>query len=317
MKSRRHDISTTYLGIPLRSPLIPSASPLSRNIAALEEMERRGAGAVVFHSLFEEQFVANPATRQEYCEQITLAKKKLSIPVIGSLSARTASGWADLAYAIEQAGADALELNVFETRLSTTVPPGAIEAIYIETVQKVVASVRIPVSVKLPPFFTNLAYITKELEEAGAKGFVLFNRFYLPETNLRTLAPEDSLKLSSSAENRLSLRWISLLYRPIQADLVANTGIRTGADVLKMILAGAAATELCAVLLQRGISWLDIIHEELRAALTNANMTSLTEARGTLAHNYLQGPGAIEREEYQNALQGYAQFDAPTWAATA
>ncbi len=157
MKSRRHDISTTYLGMHLRSPLIPSASPLSQNIAALEEMERRGAGAVVFYSLFEEQLGGNPAPRKEYCDQITAAKKKLSIPVIGSLSARSPSGWADMAYAIEQAGADALELNVFETRLSTTVPPGAIEAIYIETVQTVVAAVRIPVSVKLPPLFTNLA----------------------------------------------------------------------------------------------------------------------------------------------------------------
>ena len=313
MTSSRFDLSTTYLGMPLRTPLIPSASPLSKNLAALEEMERCGAGAVVFHSFFEEPSRLIGNYKEDYLGRITAAKRKLSIPVIGSLSADTSHGWSQLAREIESAGADALELNIYEMRLSTTISSTAIESLYIDVVERVAAAVKIPFAVKLPPFFTNLAYVTKQLEEVGAKGFVLFNRFYLPDTSLETLGPTHSLRLSTSAENRLPLRWISLLYRPIRADLVANTGIRTGEDVLKMILAGAAATELCAILLQRGVSWLEVIQNELVAAMQKAQLFSLHQARGTLAHDYRQSPGAIEREEYHNALLGYTHFDSAAW----
>ena len=299
--------------MPLRNPLIAAASPLSRSLTALQELEFRGAGAVVFHSLFEEASVLNCASRPEYCEKINRAKNKLHIPIIGSLSATTSKGWAELAREIEGAGADALELNIYESRLSTTAPSAVIEDLYIEAVRNVVSAVKIPVSVKLPPFFTSLAYVCKELEEAGARGLVLFNRFYLPDMNLHDFTANHSLKWSSSHENRLSLRWISLLYRPIQADLVANTGIRTGDDALKMILAGAAATEVCGVLLQRGISWLEVLVEELQGALVRAQLKSVSEARGKRSHRYTERPGAIEREEYENALQGYSHFESPAW----
>lgn len=313
MKPDLTGLATTYVGLPLRTPLIPSASPLSTCLHHLEEMEHFGAGAVVFNTLFEESFGGGAMSRPDYFARVGAARKKLGIPVIASLSATTPQGWTELARGAEDSGASALELNIYEATVSTTVPSSVIESHYIEAVERVVSAVKIPVSVKLSPFFTNLAYLTKEMEEAGAKGFVLFNRFYLPDIDLPTLSPKHSLKLSSPTENRLSRRWISLLYRPIRADLVANTGIRTGEDVLKMILAGAAATELCAVLLQRGIPWLAMIVEELRKALETANVDSITQARGWLAHKYTQQPGAVEREEYQSALQGYEFCDVPTW----
>jgi len=313
MNNGNPDLTTTYLGLPLRTPFIPSASPLSATLANLEEMEQCGAGAVVFQTLFEEPFSARSVARGEYCERVTAARDRLHIPVIASLSAMTAPGWTDLARAVADAGADALELNIYEANLSTTVPSSVIESNYIEAVQRVIAAVKIPVAVKLPPFFTNLSYLTKEMEEAGAKGFVLFNRFYLPDVDLLTLSPKHSLKLSSPTENRLSMRWISLLYRPIQADLVANTGIRTGEDALKMILAGAAGVEICSVLLQHGIPWLSVLCEELRTALRMIGRDSVRESRGCMARDYRTSPGAAEREEYKSALQGYEYCDVPSW----
>lgn len=302
------DLSTRYLGIQLRSPFIVSASPLSRNLETLRQMDQSGAGAVVFHTLFEEPLESASSDPDSYCDQIATAKRQLSIPVIGSLNAKSLNGWIQLARSIELSGADALELNIYEMSLSITRPAHLIESLYVDTVQAVAKSVRIPVVVKLPPFFTNLAYVAKQLEEAGAKGLVLFNRFYLPDIDLNTKSSGHSLRLSTASENRLSLRWISLLYRPIQADLIANSGIRSGADVLKMILVGAAATEICSVLLQRGVSWLESMKEELEQAMEIAQVRSLAEARGMLSHRYTLEPGIVEQEEYQTALQGYTRF---------
>jgi dihydroorotate dehydrogenase (fumarate) len=192
-------------------------------------------------------------------------------------------------------------------------PSSKIEETYVNVVSRVAAAVKIPVSVKMPPFFTNLALMTRELEDAGARGLVFFNRFYQPDLDLLSMGPGYSLRLSTATENRLSLRWISLLYRQVRLDLAAGTGIRTGADVLKMILSGASAVQLCSVLLQRGIPWLEVIERDLRRWMDTCQVTSLKEARGILSLNSSEDPGEVEREEYRRALQGYSRIDVPDW----
>jgi dihydroorotate dehydrogenase (fumarate) len=293
--------------------LVVAASPLSRHIEALQEMENYGAGAVVLHSLFEEPLVSDPRNVDNYLEHVALAKRRLKIPVIASLNAVSTQGWASLATSIEMAGASALELNIYQMTISVTASSSQIEAHYLEAARAVTSAIKIPVAVKMHPYFTNVAFMARELEEAGVKGLVLFNRFYQPDLDLKTMGPGHSLRLSTAAESRLSRRWISLLYRPIQADLIASTGIRSGDDVLKMILSGAAATQICSVILQRGIPCLGVLEDELRQAMRKCRITSLKGVRGELAHRCTEVASSIEREEYQMALQGYSQFDAPSW----
>jgi dihydroorotate dehydrogenase (fumarate) len=317
MTSQICDLSTTYLGLPLRSPLVMSASPLSQQIEALKEIEACGAGAVVLHTLFDEPWKPTPRNEENYLEHLTRAKNSLKIPVVASLNASSPHGWARLAQTIEQAGAAALELNIYQMNMSIRASAAQIESHYLEAVRTVTAAVKIPVSVKMPPYFTNVAFIAKEMEEAGVKGLVLFNRFYQADLDLNSMGSGHNLRLSTVAENRLPRRWISLLYLPIQVDLIANTGIRSGDDVLKMILSGAAAVQVCSVILQRGIAWLSTLEEELQQAMVAGGLTSVQYARGRLAHRYTELPGSIEREEYQTALQGYSQFDAPSWTDAA
>jgi dihydroorotate dehydrogenase (fumarate) len=307
------DITTNYLGLELCSPLIPSASPLSGKTEALQEMENCGAGAVVLQSLFEHPFERHPFYPDYYFEKIAEAKAAIKIPVIASLNAATMKGWVELAAEIEKAGADALELNIYHLSLDSDVPSSRIEQSYVDVVKTVAEAVTIPLAVKLPPFFTNLAFLGRELTEAGASGLVLFNRFYQPDVDLLSMGPGYTLRLSTSAENRLPLRWISLLYQQEIGYLAASTGIRTGADVLKMILSGASATQLCSVLLQKGIPWLKEIEGELRQWMATCKITSLKEARGVLSYRCMENPGQIERDEYRKALQGYNLIDVPSW----
>jgi len=312
MKPPVLDISTSYLGLELSSPLIPSASPMSEHTDAIAEMESCGAGAVVLHSYFENPQEQGKRDPEAYFKEIARAKERVKIPVIASLSATTLDGWTSLAASMAQAGADALELNIYHLSLSPDVPSVQVEDYYVEAVRAVTTAVKIPVAVKLPPFFTNLAYMAKALEEAGADGLVLFNRFYQPDIDLLSMGPGYSLRLSSGAENRLPLRWISLLYRQAYLSLAASTGIRTGSDALKMILCGASATQVCSILLQRGIPWLRVIEQDLRQWMNIANVTSLKESRGILSHRVVEDPQEIEREEYQKALQGYSRIDIPS-----
>ncbi|MCE0523886.1 MAG: hypothetical protein LV480_13340 [Methylacidiphilales bacterium] len=313
MNHPAHDISVNYLGLELCSPLIPSASPLGEHVEALQEMEKCGAGAVVLPSLFEDPYEPHPRHPDFYFEEIAKAKKEIKIPVIASLNASTPEGWTTLASQIAHAGADALELNIYHLSLSPNVPSAEVEQAYVDVVKMVTQAVKIPVAVKLPPFFTNLAFMGKELNRAGATGLVLFNRFYQPDLDLLSMGPGYTVRLSTSAENRLPLRWISLLYQQEIGYLAASTGIRTGADVLKMILSGASATQVCSVLLQRGIPWLKEITGELHQWMDTCNITSLKEARGMLSHRCMKNPGQIEHEEYRKALQGYAQINVPSW----
>jgi dihydroorotate dehydrogenase (fumarate) len=313
MKTAALDISTSYLGMELRSPLIPSASPLSEHTDAIAEMESCGAGAVVLHSFFENSQEHGKRDPEAYCEEIARAKERVKIPIIASLSATTLEGWINTAASMAHAGADALEMNIYHLSLSPDVPSARVEDYYVDVVRAVTTAVKIPVAVKLPPFFTNLAYMAKALEEVGADGLVLFNRFYQPDVDLLSMGPGYTLRLSSGAENRLPLRWISLLYRQAYLSLAASTGIRTGPDVLKMILCGASATQVCSILLQRGVPWLRVIEQDLRQWMNIANLNSLKEARGILSHRVAEDPQEIEREEYRKALQGYSRIDVPSW----
>jgi dihydroorotate dehydrogenase (fumarate) len=313
MSTSIQDITVNYLGLELCSPLIPSASPLGEHVSALQEMENCGAGAVVLPSLFEDPYERSPRHPDFYFEEISKAKSVLKIPVIASLSANTTEGWKNLSRQIVDAGADALELNIYHLSLSPDVPAADVEQGYIDVVETVTENIKIPVAVKLPPFFTNLAHLGNRLNQAGAKGLVLFNRFYQPDVDLLSMGPGYTLRLSNSSENRLPLRWISLLYQKEIGYLAASTGIRTGADVLKMILCGASATEVCSILLQKGIPCLKTIEGELYHWMGTCNITSLREARGRLSYHCMENPGEIEREEYRKALQGYALIDFPSW----
>lgn len=313
MKTPPLDLSTTYLGLPLRSPIIPSASPLSDSLEGLQEMERCGAGAIVLRSLFEKPYDNPRRQLDHYFDQIVTAKRHLRIPIIASLNAMTLEGWASLSRLVEKAGADALELNVYNLSLDPDIPSAEIESCYVEVVRTVASTVRIPVAIKLPPFFTNLARMTKGLDQAGAKGLVFFNRLYQPDIDLEKRSRDFSLSLSESTENRFPMNSISLLYRQTSIDLAASTGISTGADVLKMILCGARATQVCSILMRCGIGWLETIEEELRSCMKAHNYPSLKEALGLLSHPAMTKPGEVEHEQYRQALQGYSMIDVPTW----
>jgi dihydroorotate dehydrogenase (fumarate) len=307
------DITVDYLGLELRSPLIPSASPLAEKVEALREMENCGAGAVVFPTLFENPWMVKERSVESYLKKIAQAKTAIHIPVIASLNADSPEGWTLLARQMEEAGADAIELNVYHPGLSPALSSAQIEQTYIDVVKVAASAVSLPFAVKLPPFFTNLTRLTRDLNAAGASGLVLFNRFYQPDLDLLSMGPGYTLRLSTSSENRLPLRWIALLYQCEMGYLSASTGIRTGGDVLKMILSGASTTHVCSILLQRGIPWIQKMEVELRQWMDTCQILSLREARGSLSHRWMENPAQMEREEYRRALQGYTRIDVPSW----
>ena len=275
------DLTTRYLGLNLRTPLVPSASPLSDELDNVKRMEDAGAAAVVLHSLFEEQltreqnavqyhlmygtdsfpesltFLPEPhefATGpEEYLNQVRKTKEAVRIPAIASPNGAAIGGWVDYAKRIQQAGADALELNVYSIPTEMDRSSAEIEQSYIDILKAVKSVVSIPVAMKLSPFFSNMANMAKRLDQAGANGLVLFNRFYQPDVNLETLEVQTNVLLSTPQAMRLPLRWIAILYGRIRADLAATSGMHYARDVLKMLMAGADVTMLCAVLFKRGI----------------------------------------------------------------
>jgi len=323
------DLTTTYLGLTLRSPLIPAASPLSEDIDNLKLMEDAGAAAIVLHSLFEEQLrsqrqeaydlthssvtSANTAFRtgaEEYLNHIRRAKEHVNIPIIASLNGSSVGGWTNYARQIEQAGADALELNVYYVPTDMEVTGEQIEQTYINILRAVKASVSIPVAIKLSPYFTNMANMAKRLDDAGADALVLFNRFYQPDINLKSLAVEPNVLLSTPQAMRLPLRWIAILYGRINASLAATSGIHTGQDVVKLLMVGANVTMLCSVLLQHGILHLHAIERELEQWMTEHEYESLQQLQGTLSQKNSPDQSAFERAQYVRSLQTYK----PEWA---
>ena len=320
------NLSTRYLGMNLRTPLVPSASPLSENLDNVKRMEDAGAAAVVFHSLFEEH-IQNEGQQlhhhlthgtesyaealtyfpdleeltvgpEAYLNEIVAAKAAVAIPVIASLNGSTLGGWTDYAKQIEQAGADALELNIYWIPTDPEVRASDVEARYLEILEHVKAVVSIPVAVKLSPFFSSFAHMARALVWSGASGLVLFNRFYQPDVDLETLAVSPNILLSTPMAMRLPLRWIAILRGRVHADLAATSGIHHAADVIKMVMAGADVTMLCSVLLRRGIDHIRVIEREIREWLEAHEYDSLEQLKGSMSQRSCPDPEAFERAQY-------------------
>ncbi|MEA5505404.1 dihydroorotate dehydrogenase-like protein [Halotia wernerae UHCC 0503] len=334
------DLTTNYMGMKLRSPLVPSASPLSEDIDNIQRMEDAGAAAVVMHSLFEEQlrlerhelhhhlthgtesfpealtyfpdsmnFRVGPET---YLEHIHKVKEKVNIPIIASLNGSSVGGWTNYAKQIQQAGADALELNIYYVPTDIELTSNEIEQTYIDILRAVKAVVTIPLAIKLSPYFTNTANMAKRLDEAGADALVLFNRFYQPDINLINLEVEPNVLLSTPQSMRLPLRWVAILYGRIHADLAATSGIHRGDDVLKMLMAGAKITMLCSVLLRHGIDYIRVVEQEMRQWMQEHEYESVQQMQGSMSQKHCPNPSAFERAQYMRSLATYK----PEWAVT-
>ncbi len=328
------DLSTTYLGMKLKNPLVPSSSPLTREIGSLRAMEDAGAAAVVLYSMFEEQIMQESHTLNEhlvqgtdsfaealnyfpdvpeyqrgpdtYLEHIRRAKAALDIPVIASLNGVSAGWWMRFAQDIEQAGADALELNIYYVPTELTMSGREVEQLYVEALQAVKTAVSIPVAMKLSPYFSGMGNMAHQLSQAGAEGLVLFNRFYQPDIDLNNLEVVPNLQLSSSQELRLPLRWIAILYGRVQADLALTTGIHTVTDVLKGVAVGANVTMLASELLRNGVKRLQILRSGVEAWLVENEYESLSQLQGSMSQINCAEPAAFERANYMRVLSSYA-----------
>lgn len=328
------DLSTRYMGIPLKNPLVPGSSPLSADVSQIRKMEDCGAAAVVLHSLFEEQitFEAEELTHhltqgtesfaealsyfpeaddyrlgpEEYLEHLHKAKEAVDIPVIASLNGVSVGGWIDYAQKMVQAGADALELNVYYVPTDPGMSGQDVENRYLSVLKAVKSHVKVPVAMKLSPFFSSLANFANRLEEAGADGLVLFNRFYQPDIDLETLTVGPNLILSTSHEMRLPLRWIAILHGKIKAALASSTGVADGTDVLKMIMAGADATQMVSGLLRNGVEELNIIRSEMTEWMEEHEYESIQQMKGSMSQKSVEDPAAFERANYMKTLNSYA-----------
>jgi dihydroorotate dehydrogenase (fumarate) len=333
------NLTTTYLGLSLRSPLvIGAAAPLSEDLSNLKRLEDAGAAAIVMHSVFEEQirqdmlelhhhleygtnsfaealtYFPEPEMfhvgAEEYLAHIQQAKESLGIPIIGSLNGSSLGGWVEYAQAIEQAGADALELNIYWIPTDLDLSSAEVEAQYLEILKRVKARVKIPVSVKLSPFFSNTANMAKRLCEAGADALVLFNRFYQPDIDIEVLEVRPQLLLSTPQSLRLPMHWIGILYGRIATDLAATSGIHNAEDVVRLIMAGATVTQLVGVLLRHGVGHVRTIEQDLTDWLTEHEYASVSQLRGTMSQRNCPDPSQFERVQYMKTLQTYH----PHWA---
>jgi dihydroorotate dehydrogenase (fumarate) len=314
----------------LRTPLVVSASPLSQDPDNIKRMEDAGASAIVLHSLFEEQirrerdelhhrliqgteshpealsYFPEPANidsgMEAYLTDIARAKRSVEIPIIASLNGSTFGGWTTASRQIEQAGADALELNIYSIPTDPDRTADDIEKSYETIVAAVKVQVRIPVAVKLSPYFTNLASFARRLDEQGADGLVLFNRFYQPDINPETLEVEPNLLLSTRFAMRLPLRWIAILHGRLNANLAATSGIHRAVDALKMLMAGADATMLCSVLMARGIDYISVIEREMIEWMEHHEYESVEQLKGSMSQRNCPDPSAFERAQYMQTI---------------
>ena len=327
------DLTTTYMGLKLKHPLVTSASPFTHSLDGFRRLEDAGVAAIVMHSLFEEQivgeekeldFLTTQGTEsfaealsyfprpdhfvlgpEEYLGIISEAKKAVKVPVIASLNGVTTGGWVEYARKIQQAGADALELNVYYLATDPFQPGEVVERNYVEVLKTVRSQVRIPVAVKLSPYFSNLANMARRLDEAGADGLVLFNRFYQPDLDLENLAVWPNVELSTSAEMRLPLRWIGILYGRVKCSLAATTGIHTPEDVVKVVMAGADAAMLCSALYRHGTSHAATLLKGVERWMEEHGYSSITEMKGTLSQRSVAEPAAYERANYMKTIQSF------------
>src|SRR5438552_4589100 len=306
------DLRANYLGLSLRSPLVPSASPLSEKIDNVRAMEQAGAAAVVFHSLFEEQIeAAAPEFRVDpntYLENIAQAKRAVGIPIISSLNCTTLGGWISYARRITEAGADALELNIYRIPTRTEITGSTIEDVYTDTVRSVRAATKIPLAVKLSPYFSSLANMAASLDALNVDGLVLFNRFYQPDIDLEKMEVAPNLTLSTPADMRLPLHWIGILYGKIRASLAATSGIYQAPDVIKLVMVGADVTMLCSALMRHGITHIQRIEMDMAAWLQQHQHKSLAEIKSIMSQQNCPDPGAFERAQYVRGLSTYTSL---------
>jgi dihydroorotate dehydrogenase (fumarate) len=326
------DLSTKYLGLKLDTPLVASASPLSQDLDGVRRLEDAGASAVVLYSLFEEQlrqeameleyhlsagtesfaesltylpmrgeFRTGP---EGYLEHIRKCASAVHVPIIASLNGATLGGWTKYAKEIEEAGADAIECNIYSIPTDIDVTGAEVEQGYVEILHAVKSAVRIPVAVKLSPFFSNMAHMAKRLEQAGANGLVLFNRFYQPDIALDELEIRPNVLLSTPQALRLPLTWIGILYGRIRASLAATSGIHSAEDVIKLLLVGADITQMCSALLTHGISHLRHVEREVREWLEGHEYESVAQMQGSMSQLRCPDPSAFERAQYMRAVKG-------------
>ena len=324
------DLSTSYMGLKLRSPLVPSASPLSETLADIKRMEDAGAAGVVLYSLFEEQirqernelfhhlshgtesyaealtYFAEPSQvnigPEAYLAHIAAARQSVDIPIIASLNGSTLGQWTQYARLIQDAGAHALELNIYWIPTDIHMTAAEVETNYLDIVTAVRSEVTIPIAVKVSPFFTNFARFASQLDGAGADGLVLFNRFYQPDIDLETLEVKPNILLSTPMAMRLPLRWVALLHGRIRASLAGTGGIHRAADVLKMLMAGADVTMLCSTLLKNGIAQMAVIESDMRIWLEQHEYESVAQLKGSLSQRNCPDPSAFERAQYMRAI---------------
>ena len=328
------DISTNYLGMKLKGPVVASASPLAKDIDSAKRLEDAGASAIVMYSLFEEQITHDQhaldhfltmtshndaealsyfpepkdypnANGEEYLSQITKLKSALSIPVIASLNGVSAGGWMKYAKRMQDAGADAIELNIYYMATSFELSSEKVESMYIADVEAVKKSVSIPVAIKVGPYFSAFANFALRLDKAGADGLVLFNRFLGPDINLEYLEVEPHLELSTNWEMRLPLRWIAVLHGRVKASLAATTGAKSAEDVIKFAMAGADVTMMASVLLEKGPSHVTKVLSDIKDWLEKHDYESLQQLKGSMSHRSVAEPAAYERANYMKALQSY------------
>ncbi|GCE20559.1 dihydroorotate dehydrogenase-like protein [Dictyobacter kobayashii] len=327
------DLQTTYLGLALKNPLIASASPLSRRVSTARQLEDAGAAAIVMYSLFEEQITHEShqldhylshgtdtyaealsyfpdldhynVGPDRYLEHLARLKEAVSIPVIGSLNGVSSGGWIEYARLIEQAGADALELNIYYLPTDLFLSSTDLEEVYVQLVRDIRAIVQLPIAVKLSPFFSALPQFARRLVEAGADGLVLFNRFYQPDFDLENLAVVPNLELSTSHELRLPLRWIALLYGRIQTDFALTSGVHSAQDVLKAMMAGANVAMMASTLLANGVDQLTYILAGIQLWMEEHEYSSLDLMRGSMSQQAVAEPAAFERANYMRVLDSF------------
>lgn len=327
------DLSTTYLGLRLSSPLMPGASPLVDNLDTVKRLEDCGAGAIVMHSLFEEQIAGEqlssiyhmevyadsvaealsyfPSTREfafgpdEYLEHIRKVKKTVSIPVIASLNGSTPGGWTEYAKQIAQAGADALELNVYHLATDPQETGAGLEQRLLEVARAVKQSISIPLAVKISPFFSSLTNLCCQLDQLGVDGIVMFNRFYQPDIDLELLEAVPRLQLSSSAALLVRLRWLAIVSPHVQASLACSGGVHTGADAIKAIMAGARAVQIVSALLEHGPERLKAIRDEMTQWMEANEYSAVRLMQGCMSLVRCPDPHAFERANYMRVLQSW------------
>ena len=327
------DLTTNYLGLSLRTPLVASASPLTNQVHKVKKLEDVGASAIVLYSLFEEQlekeqeelhhhltagtesfaealsyfpeadnYLVGP---EQYLEHISKCKEAVDIPIIASLNGSSIGGWTHFAQEIEKAGADALELNIYYIPTEMNLSGTDVEKTYIDIVKAVKSEVNIPVAVKLSPYFSNMANMAKQFDEAGANGLVLFNRFYQPDFDLDELEVVPNVLLSTPQAMRLPLTWIGILYGKIKADMAATSGVHYAEDAIKMLMAGAKVTMMASALLRNGVDHMKVVETNMVRWMEEHEYESVMQMQGSMSQQNVADPSSFERAQYIRTIHSY------------